>query len=107
MYLDGQPMDPFVKANYLLRAAKLPAGQHELEMRFEPRSYYLGENISRVASILLILATFAAIFFFFKEYSLPQTQYILDAPSPARTTPSKKPLKATESKKTKTKKKKK
>jgi len=102
MYLDGNLMDPFVKANYLLRAAKLPAGQHELEMRFEPRSYYLGENISRVASLLLILGTFAAIFFFFKKYSLPQTQYILDAPTP-RTSTSKKPLKATESKKAKNK----
>ena len=39
----------------ILRSARIPAGKHELVMRFEPESYSKGEGISRACSILLIL----------------------------------------------------
>jgi len=51
---DGTPVDIF-RADWTLRGAILPAGNHELVMRFEPRSYALGSNISRIASGLLYL----------------------------------------------------
>ena len=44
-----------LRADWTLRAAILPAGQHTLSMRFEPSSYKTGANVSRAASILLIL----------------------------------------------------
>ncbi len=74
MYIDGQPYaDGFVKANYILRAAKLPAGQNKkLEMRFEPKSFYLGETISKIASSLLILFSFGGILLYFKNNGLPK-----------------------------------
>ena len=78
MYLDGQLTDPFIKANFALRAARLPAGKHQLEMRFEPRSYYLGENISRVASLLTLLMFIGGIGLYFKENSLPVIESISD-----------------------------
>lgn len=53
-YLDGQKI-PYFRADYLLRAAQLPGGNHKLEFKFEPTSYYTGETISLFASILLIL----------------------------------------------------
>jgi hypothetical protein len=55
-YLNGRPAPDFFKVNYLLRGMRLPAGRDmKLEMRFEPRSYILGEKISMVASALVLL----------------------------------------------------
>jgi len=45
----------------LLRAARVPAGDHTLVMRFDPPSYRTGEAVSRASSILLILAALGAI----------------------------------------------
>lgn len=44
----------------VLRAAVLPAGEHSLVMRFDPPSYRTGEAVSRVSSILLIMAVLIA-----------------------------------------------
>ena len=43
------------RADWILRGAIIPEGEGQLIMRFEPDSYQLGENISRVSSIALIL----------------------------------------------------
>ena len=43
------------RADWLLRAAVLPAGEHEVTMRFAPKSYETGATLSRVFSILLLL----------------------------------------------------
>ena len=45
----------------LLRAARVPAGDHTLVMRFDPPSYRIGETVSRATSILLILAALGAV----------------------------------------------
>lgn len=60
-YLDGEII-PYFRADYLLRAAQLPGGNHKLEFKFEPNSYYTGEIISLIASILLILGLAYAIY---------------------------------------------
>ncbi|MDY6278224.1 MAG: hypothetical protein SPL35_07405 [Bacteroidales bacterium] len=44
-----------LKADWTLRAAVLPAGEHKLVMRFEPASYAKGRRISAISSWLLIL----------------------------------------------------
>jgi hypothetical protein len=54
-YLDGVKV-PYFRANYILRAMKLPAGEHQLEFKFEPKSYLIGDKISLLASVILILA---------------------------------------------------
>lgn len=54
-FVDGNEI-PILRANYVLRAAQLPGGNHKVEFKFEPQSYYMGENISLVASIILVLA---------------------------------------------------
>ncbi len=46
---------PLLRANWILRAAQLPAGEGEIIMRYEPEDYVLGANISRASSILLYL----------------------------------------------------
>jgi hypothetical protein len=61
-YLNGQPYNDFVKANFLIRALKVPAGQGmKLEMRFEPQSYLLGSRIGLVAAVLCVLAAVAGV----------------------------------------------
>ncbi len=59
-YVDGQEL-PIIRANYLLRALQLPGGNHQVEFKFEPRSYHTGETISLIASIILLLGLGAVI----------------------------------------------
>jgi hypothetical protein len=55
MYIDDKET-PYFRADYLLRAAQIPVGNHKIEFIFHPVSYYAGENISLVGSVLLVLA---------------------------------------------------
>ena len=52
--MDGAPAD-VLRADWTLRAAVLPAGKHEVVMRFDPESYRTGAAISRASSGLLLL----------------------------------------------------
>jgi hypothetical protein len=42
----------------------LPAGNHSLEFRFEPTSYYTGQKISLIASSLIILLVLAWLIYY-------------------------------------------
>ena len=65
-YVDGQPAQHF-RANYVMRAMVLPAGNHKVEFKFEPIVYSIGEKISLISSIILIaLVLFLAAFEFRK-----------------------------------------
>nr|WP_294943934.1 YfhO family protein [uncultured Mucilaginibacter sp.] len=61
MLIDGAEQ-PFFRADYLLRAANIPVGNHKIEFIFHPASYYTGEGISLASSILLVLALGGALF---------------------------------------------
>ena len=61
-YIKGQKM-PYVRADYLLRAMPLKAGNYEIEFKFEPKSYSIGNSIALASSILLILSIIGFIFF--------------------------------------------
>lgn len=52
--IDGKPADYF-KTNYVLRGMVIPAGKHTIEFKFEPALFYLGKNISNIATWLLML----------------------------------------------------
>jgi len=54
-YVNGQQV-PYVRANYLLRAMPLKAGAYEVEFKFEPKSYSVGNMISLISSIVLVLS---------------------------------------------------
>jgi hypothetical protein len=43
--VDGAPA-PIVRANYLVRAVRVPAGAHEVRMRYRPRSFQVGSALS-------------------------------------------------------------
>lgn len=51
-FIDGQPV-PHFRANFVLRAMKVPAGEHQIEFKFKPKAYYVGERISLISSLLL------------------------------------------------------
>lgn len=53
-YLDGKEVKYF-RANYVLRGMVLPGGNHEIRFSFEPASYIVGNKVSLVSSIILIL----------------------------------------------------
>ena len=61
MLIDGKE-HPYFRADYLLRAAIMPAGNHKVEFVFHPASYYTGEKISMAGSALLVLALAGAVY---------------------------------------------
>ena len=61
-YLDGKQV-PYAKVNYVLRGLMVPAGQHTVVFKFEPRSHAIGWTVTRICSILMVLLLLAAIYF--------------------------------------------
>lgn len=54
---------PITLSHGVLRSAVLPAGEHELVMRFAPDSYRQGQTLSLICSILTLLLALGAIVF--------------------------------------------
>ena len=67
-YIDNEEVDIY-RANYILRALKIPAGKHTIEMVFEPSSYTMGENISLAGSIVFLLFAGGMFFYLYKNKS--------------------------------------
>ncbi len=57
-YIDGEEAE-FIRANYVLRAMVIPAGEHSIEFRFEPVAYVMGERIALAGSLLIALLLLA------------------------------------------------
>ena len=52
--VDGSPLDLF-RADWIFRAATVPAGDHEIVMRFAPKVYASSEKASRASSLTLFI----------------------------------------------------
>ena len=59
-YLDGFPVE-HLRANYILRAMVVPEGVHEIEFRFEPRTYTISQKVALGSSVLVVLLLLAMI----------------------------------------------
>ena len=66
MLIDGNEV-PYIKANYLLRAVHVPAGNHVLKMVFEPAVIAKGKMISMIAFGLFLLLSLGGIFFLYRK----------------------------------------
>lgn len=61
---------PYTRVNYLLRGMALKAGTYDIDFRFDPSSYKIGNILALISSILLILVIVAYAFRKLKAKSL-------------------------------------
>lgn len=52
--IDGEEAE-YIRANFVLRALKVPAGSHKIEFVFHPSSFYTGEKIALAGSLMMVL----------------------------------------------------
>ncbi|MEM9686388.1 MAG: YfhO family protein, partial [Bacteroidota bacterium] len=70
--IDGNEAIHF-RANYVLRALEIPAGEHTVEFRFQPEVIQKGSRITLVGSIMLGLVVLGGLFYTFKrQKTLPE-----------------------------------
>jgi hypothetical protein len=62
MYVDGQEQ-PLMRANYILRSALIPSGDHEIVMEYAPKAWTVGNTVSFVSSLIMILGLIAALIY--------------------------------------------
>jgi hypothetical protein len=65
MYVDGQEQ-PLLRANYILRAALIPSGEHEIVMEYAPKAYTVGNTVAFASSLIMILGLIGALVYTFK-----------------------------------------
>ena len=65
--IDGQPAE-LARADYILRTMYVPAGQHTIEMRFDPTSLHVTEGIAYGALALLVIGTIVAVLIAKRKY---------------------------------------
>ncbi|MCX7549761.1 YfhO family protein [Xanthomarina sp. F2636L] len=65
-YIDGQ-LAPHTRVNYVLRGMNIPAGNHDIEFKFEPQVVKTGSNIALASSIIFVLLLLGGLFYNFKK----------------------------------------
>jgi len=71
--IDGEEAN-ILRANYVLRALRLPAGSHTITFTFEPESYFVGNKITFGANILLILTLLFGLGFSYRKLTGKQSE---------------------------------
>ena len=66
MFVDGQEQ-PILRADYILRCALIPSGEHQIVMEYAPKAYTTCNTVAFVSSLIIILGLIAALFFTFKN----------------------------------------
>ncbi len=58
--VDGNPVE-IGRVNYVLRALRVPAGEHEIELRFDPLSLRVTDTVATVAVLMIFAAAIVAL----------------------------------------------
>jgi hypothetical protein len=75
VFIDGMKAD-YVRTDYVLRGMIIPAGNHNIEFRFEPQSFYTGRLISIIANILVALLLIATIVYYARKKEKPDAHLL-------------------------------
>ncbi|MCR5821757.1 MAG: hypothetical protein K6F85_02395 [Bacteroidales bacterium] len=65
-YIDGKPAE-YIRANYILRAMVIPAGDHVIEFRNEAPMFNRLDTVTLISSIVLVLLAAGAIFLYYRR----------------------------------------
>ena len=65
-YIDGKPAEYF-RANYILRAMVIPAGEHKIEFKNEAPLMHKLDKISLIISILFVLAVAGSLVVYYRK----------------------------------------
>ncbi len=77
--IDGQPAN-LLRANYVLRALEIPAGKHTIHMEFRPSSYYVGDTIILVSSVLMLIIFVGCLYIGWKDWATNGQPVVDQAP---------------------------
>lgn len=65
-YIDGKPAE-YMRANYILRAMIVPAGEHKIEFKNEAPMMHKLDRISLICSILFVLAVAGSLAWYYRK----------------------------------------
>ena len=61
---------PYIKADYLLRAVAIPAGNHTVQMVFDPKVIATGKIISLISLLVFLILSVLGIYFLYRKREL-------------------------------------
>ncbi|WP_417431301.1 YfhO family protein [Halpernia sp.] len=68
MFIDDVEV-PYIKADYLLRAVSIPAGNHTIQMVFEPKVIATGKIVSLISLLLFLIFSGFGIYFLYRKHN--------------------------------------
>lgn len=71
-YIDGKKV-PHFRVDYILRSLSIPAGEHTIEFKFEPKSYFIGNKISMASSAIFVILVLVYLFSYIKKNGISLT----------------------------------
>ncbi|MCQ2291983.1 MAG: YfhO family protein [Bacteroidales bacterium] len=66
VYIDGKPAEYF-RANYILRAMVIPAGEHKIEFKNEAPRLHKLDKVTMLVSIIFVVVVAGSLFFYYRK----------------------------------------
>lgn len=66
-YIDDEPVTKIYKTNHAIQSIIFPAGEHEVDLRFEPDSYYNNIRISYASAGILYITILLSLLYTYKS----------------------------------------